>query len=319
MRRRLLALCLLACAAASSGHVPEPRGYWLGPIHGPLPETLTGGTVIHTAALAALLADRPVVLVDVASAPIRPPHMAAGALWLPLPHRDIPGSVWIPDAGQGVITPALDASFRRRLATLSGHDRGTSIVTYCHERCWMSWNAAKRAISYGYRNVYWYPDGIEAWTRAGHPVAVVNAEGPGAAEQERRNAAPARYREPLSWLRRVLPAGLAALIIGTAAAQAAPGNGDAVLHSLIGKDEATIERTFGLPDRTERNGVQTFLYYFNADFWRTTPAPYPFGYSEGYSGSLGFRDRANFECTTTLVLTDGLLRAYSRQGSGCRQ
>lgn len=116
----------------------------------------------------------------------------------------------------------------------------------------------------------------------------------------------------------VLVAGLAALIMG-AAAQAAPDGPDALLRSLIGKDEATIERNFGVPDRTERNGVQTFLYYFNADFWRTTPAPYPFGYSEGYSGALGFRDRANFECTTTLVFTDGILRAYNRRGSGCQR
>lgn len=184
MRRRLIVLCLLACAAAAPGHVPEPRGYWLGPIHGTLPQTITGGHVIHTAALAALLRRGPVRLVDVASAPVRPPHMAAGALWLPLPHRDVPGSVWIPDAGRGVITPAFDAFFRRRLETLSGHDRSAPVVIYCHEQCWMSWNAAKRAIYYGYRNVLWYPDGIEAWTRAGHPVAIVSAERPGASAQK---------------------------------------------------------------------------------------------------------------------------------------
>lgn len=118
---------------------------------------------------------------------------------------------------------------------------------------------------------------------------------------------------------RVTLAGLVALVIGATVAQAASEDVDALLRSLIGKDEAAIEQKFGLPDKTERNGVQTFLYYFNADFWRTTGAPYPFGYSQGYSGSLGFRDRANFECTTTLVFTDGLLRAYARRGTGCRR
>jgi len=34
-------------------------------------------------------------------------------------------------------------------------------VNYCHRNCWLSWNAAKRAISYGYRNVFWFPDGME--------------------------------------------------------------------------------------------------------------------------------------------------------------
>jgi PQQ-dependent catabolism-associated CXXCW motif protein len=42
---------------------------------------------------------------------------------------------------------------------------------YCHERCWLSWNAAKRAIRYGYRNVYWFPDGIEGWRAAGFETA----------------------------------------------------------------------------------------------------------------------------------------------------
>ena len=178
MWRRLSVLCLLACVAATSAHVPEPRGYWLGPIHGPLPDTITGGHVIHTEALAALLRRNTARLVDVASAPMRPPHLAVGALWLPLPHKDIPGSVWIPEAGHGAITPTLDTFSRRRLDTLSRHDRGAAIVIYCHEQCWMSWNAARRAIRYGYRNVSWYPDGIEAWIRAGYSVAVAHAEWP---------------------------------------------------------------------------------------------------------------------------------------------
>ena len=119
--------------------------------------------------------------------------------------------------------------------------------------------------------------------------------------------------------RRRLAAGLAALAIALASMPALAQDAETVLRGLIGKDEAAIQRKFGLPDRTDSNGVQTFFYYFNADFWRTTSAPYPFGYSEGYSGSLGFRDRANFECTTTLVFTDGILRAYARKGTGCRR
>lgn len=112
--------------------------------------------------------------------------------------------------------------------------------------------------------------------------------------------------------------GLAALAAGIAVAHAGPGDADTMLRSLIGKDETAIEQRMGVPDATESNGVQTFLTYHNDDFWRTTSRPFPFGYSEGYSGALGFRNQANFECETTLVLTDGILRAYSRQGSGCR-
>jgi 3-mercaptopyruvate sulfurtransferase SseA len=35
----------------------------------------------------------------------------------------------------------------------------------------MSWNAAKRAPSYGYSNVAWYPEGTDGWQRADLPVA----------------------------------------------------------------------------------------------------------------------------------------------------
>jgi PQQ-dependent catabolism-associated CXXCW motif protein len=36
-------------------------------------------------------------------------------------------------------------------------------VFYCLASCWMSWNAAKRALAIGYRHVAWYPDGTDGW------------------------------------------------------------------------------------------------------------------------------------------------------------
>jgi rhodanese-related sulfurtransferase len=38
----------------------------------------------------------------------------------------------------------------------------------------MSWNAAKRAVSWGYTAVYWYRDGTDGWEAAKLPVE--NAE-----------------------------------------------------------------------------------------------------------------------------------------------
>jgi hypothetical protein len=113
-------------------------------------------------------------------------------------------------------------------------------------------------------------------------------------------------------------AGLAALVFGAAVARAASDDTDALLRSLIGKDETAIEQKLGPPDKAERNGVQTFMRYNNFDSWWTSFKPYPFGYAQGYSGPLGFRGTANFECTTALVFKDGILRAYARQGTGCR-
>ena len=34
----------------------------------------------------------------------------------------------------------------------------------------MSWNAAKRALALGYKNVGWYPEGTDGWKAAGLPL-----------------------------------------------------------------------------------------------------------------------------------------------------
>jgi PQQ-dependent catabolism-associated CXXCW motif protein len=171
----VLALCLPLLAPAAPA-VPEPAGYWMGPTHGPVAATLTGAKVIHTHALAALLKADAVMVVDVSDAPRRPDNMAQGAVWLPVPHPIIPGGEWIPGAGLGAIPPATDKLFRARLALGTHKDPTHEVVIYCHESCWLSWNAAKRALSYGYKNVYWFPDGMEGWRSAALPTAVATPQ-----------------------------------------------------------------------------------------------------------------------------------------------
>ena len=172
----LLGLAVMT-AAAGQDAPPEPAGYWQGPLLGKVPATIAGGTVIGTDTLADLVRRENPVLVDVVPAPRRPSDQSTP--WMPVPHRDISGSVWIPGIGSGVISAALADYFRGRLAELTGRDREKLIVFYCRPDCWASWNAAKRAIAEGYRHVYWYPDGLEAWQAAGLPTDVASAEGPG--------------------------------------------------------------------------------------------------------------------------------------------
>jgi rhodanese-related sulfurtransferase len=38
----------------------------------------------------------------------------------------------------------------------------------------MSWNAAKRALSYGYTHVFWYRDGSDGWQEIGGFVVEVH-------------------------------------------------------------------------------------------------------------------------------------------------
>jgi PQQ-dependent catabolism-associated CXXCW motif protein len=173
MRLSVAAVILGLSAVAAAA---EPDGFWQGPVNDPVPNTIRGGKVIHAKALAALLKDKGVVVVDVSNAPRRPGNLPASTTWLPLPHRAIPGAIWIPGAGLGEPPPPLDRYFRERLAKATANDMAKPLVLYCHERCWLSWNGAKRAIQYGYRNVYWFPEGIEGWRKAKLPTAVIEPE-----------------------------------------------------------------------------------------------------------------------------------------------
>jgi PQQ-dependent catabolism-associated CXXCW motif protein len=179
--RRVAALAGLAMAVSglawgAPGAVAEPSGFWTGPINSPVPKTLSGGKVIHTRKLAQLLKASSAVVVDVSNAPRRPDNLAPTSTWLPLPHPAIPGAIWIPGAGLGEPPVAVDKFYRERLAQATGNDLGRTVVLYCHEKCWLSWNGAKRAIQYGYRNVYWFPDGIEGWRKAKQPTVVTEPE-----------------------------------------------------------------------------------------------------------------------------------------------
>jgi PQQ-dependent catabolism-associated CXXCW motif protein len=174
--RTVAVVLALALIAGTPPH--EPAGFWMGPVNDPVPATLTGGKVIHTHELAALLkrTKGQAVVVDVSNAPRRPDNLPATTSWLPVPHPAIPGALWIPGAGLGAPSPPTDAFFRQRLATATGNDLRRPLILYCHEKCWLSWNGAKRAIQYGYRNVYWFPEGIEGWRKAKLPTAVVQPQ-----------------------------------------------------------------------------------------------------------------------------------------------
>jgi len=83
---------------------------------------------------------------------------------------NIPGSVWLPDTGYGTLATATEDYLRNGLARASGGDHTKLLVIYCQADCWMSWNAAKRALAYGYSNVAWYPEGTDGWQFADLPL-----------------------------------------------------------------------------------------------------------------------------------------------------
>jgi PQQ-dependent catabolism-associated CXXCW motif protein len=172
MRALAMLLLLVVLAAIASNEVPEPEGLWSGPINSAVPAAIAGGKVIHAKELSRLLKKSKPLVIDVSNESKRPEGMAPDAPWLPPPQQVIPGSVWLPGAGMADVAPETDALFRKLLAQRTRGNHDHPIVLYCHERCWLSWNAAKRAIGYGYRRVHWFPDGVEGWRAAGNSTAV---------------------------------------------------------------------------------------------------------------------------------------------------
>lgn len=169
-RRKLLFGFALLAGVAVGAQVPEPEGYRMDDYRAPTPQTVPGGTMLSTDAARKLWESGAAVWIDVLPAPRRPENLPASTLWMPLPHRDIPGSIWLPDIGRGALSAELEGYFRHHLEAAAAGRKDAAIVFYCLADCWMSWNAAKRAASWGYTRVYWYPDGTDGWEAAKLPM-----------------------------------------------------------------------------------------------------------------------------------------------------
>lgn len=175
MNRRIamgsIALALaLAAPAVAQQNVPEPDGYRTDNYRAPVPATLAGAQVLSTAQAEAVWRNKSGVFIDVLPRPPRPKDLPAGTVWRDKPRFDIPGSIWLPDTGYGVLAPAMEDYLKQGLARASGGDMSALLVIYCQAECWMSWNTARRALSYGYRNVAWYPEGTDGWEGARLPT-----------------------------------------------------------------------------------------------------------------------------------------------------
>ena len=168
----LFATSLLASLPlpARAGGVPEPSGFRMDQYRAPVPDTLRGARVVSTDEAEALWRDRKAVFLDVMPAPPKPADLPAGTIWRDPERRDIPGSIWLANVGYGALNEEQAKYFRDALAKYTGNDESRNILFYCMTDCWMSWNAAKRAIEWGYKSVLWYPPGADGWERAGLPL-----------------------------------------------------------------------------------------------------------------------------------------------------
>jgi PQQ-dependent catabolism-associated CXXCW motif protein len=166
----IVALLLLTIPAHAQENPPEPEGYRTDNYRSSVPATLAGARVLVTEEAEAIWRAGKAVFIDVLPRPPKPQNLPEGTIWRDKPRPNIPGSIWLPDTGYGTLAAATEDYLREGLARATGGDKAKQVVIYCQADCWMSWNAAKRALSYGYSNVAWYPDGTDGWQRTNLPV-----------------------------------------------------------------------------------------------------------------------------------------------------
>jgi len=168
VRSWLVAAGLLIAAAGAAP--PEPEGFRNDDYRSATPLTFNGRAALGTAAAERLWKSGDALFIDTLPRPPRPAGLPEGTIWRPKPRDDIPGSIWLPDTGYGVLAPAMEEYFRSGLAAATQSDRARRLVFYCLADCWMSWNAAKRALILGYAEVEWYRDGTDGWQASGLPM-----------------------------------------------------------------------------------------------------------------------------------------------------
>lgn len=170
-----LAALLLASMAchAEEARVEEQPAYRTSDYRAPVPATLRGAKVIDTGEAARIWRQKSAVLVDVLPRPLKPEGLPTGTIWRDPVRKSVPGSVWLANVGYGVLPPAVEHYFASRLQSLTGGDKAQALVFFCERNCWMSWNAAKRAMAIGYRNVSWFADGTDGWQEADLPLVEI--------------------------------------------------------------------------------------------------------------------------------------------------
>jgi PQQ-dependent catabolism-associated CXXCW motif protein len=145
--------------------VPATRQLHDGAMHAPTPVSIPGGQLITTKGLTDLVQARkaPYFLFDTLGGP----EILPGAI----------PSVWM--AQPGSFNDQIQQQFAQVMQQGTQGRKDTTLVYYClSNHCWMSYNAALRAINAGYTNVKWYRGGIEAWKAAGLPTQPAPQQGP---------------------------------------------------------------------------------------------------------------------------------------------
>ena len=165
-------LCCFALTAIAKNQpaVPEPPGYRMDDFRKPVPATLEGARVVNTDEAEQLVKDNSVILIDVYPKPPKPAGLPAGTIWRDPQHETLPRAYWLPNVGFGALADGVEDYFRLHLEKWTTESPKKPLMFFCARNCWMSWNASKRALAMGFKNVIWYRDGSDGWQEAGNDL-----------------------------------------------------------------------------------------------------------------------------------------------------
>jgi PQQ-dependent catabolism-associated CXXCW motif protein len=160
--------------------VPARATLHSGQMHGPTPNSIPGGRLVTTREIYELVQR---TQGDRNTAP-RSFDILGGA-------ERLPGALLAVPAGQpGSFDDAAQREFGQFLQSVTQGRKDLPMIFYCAStQCWMSYNAALRAIQLGYSQVLWYRGGIEAWKHARLPLQAM--EGPRGPQGPGQGPAPA--------------------------------------------------------------------------------------------------------------------------------
>ncbi len=167
----LLLLAVIVAVVPAGGSIaadaaPEfdpATGFRIARYRAPVPDDVPGAKRCFFDDVNKFVSDGRSILIDVMAAEGGGVDPVTGQWRIVKPRQNIPGSHWLPDVGKGTLEAGLEHYFQGKLESLTGGDKSRTIVIYCLADCWMGWNAAKRAASYGYTAVHWYPEGTDGW------------------------------------------------------------------------------------------------------------------------------------------------------------
>lgn len=170
---------LLLCVSGANGadiatlrarnpeHFDAATGYRIAHQRAPTPDDIPGPAAPVSPEEARALLEGGAVALDVFGASQSRFDELDGTWLVSEPRLSLPGAVWLPEVGRGVLDEAMSRYLAENLDRLTGGDMARPFVVFCVADCWMSWNASQRIAGLGYENVYWFRLGTDGWLDIG--------------------------------------------------------------------------------------------------------------------------------------------------------